>query len=108
MAKQFSNQTASDARSERAETIALQGLAFLLSEPRLLERFLGETGLAPDELRANAGSREVLEAALTVLLNDEALLLMFAANAGLPPEDVVQAHGDLESDSGHLRPDTST
>ena len=103
MVKHFSSNT----RRQQAEAIALQGLAFLLSEPKQLERFLSETGLAPDEIRANAESREVLEAALSVLLHDEALLLTFAANAGLPPEDVVQAHGELATDSGRLQPQSS-
>lgn len=92
---------------EQAETIGLQGLAFLLSEPRQLERFLSETGLSPDEIRANTGSREVLEAALTVLVGDEALLLTFAANAGLPPEDVVKAHRNIATDGGRLGPESS-
>ncbi|MGI9477559.1 MAG: DUF3572 domain-containing protein [Hyphomicrobiaceae bacterium] len=92
---------------EQAETVALQGLTFLLGEPRHLERFLSETGLSPDEIRTNAGAREVLEAALTVLVQDEALLLTFAANAGLSPQDVVQAHVQLATDGGRLRPQSS-
>ena len=93
---------------ERAETIALQALGFLLSMPDQAERFLAATGLAPETIRAQADSREVLEAALTVLVDNEALLLTFAANAGLPPGDVVQAHTDLATDGGRLRPQTST
>ena len=89
---------------QHAETIALRGLTFLLSEPRQLERFLLETGLTPEELRANADSREVLEASLSVLVHDEALLLTFAANAGVRPEDVVAAHTEL----GHRRRSTAT
>ena len=103
----MTNHLSSSANLEQAETIALRGLAFLLGEPRHLERFLSETGLSPDEIRANAGAREVLEAALTVLVQDEALLLSFAANAGLPPEKVVTAHGELATDSGRLRPQSS-
>ena len=92
-------------RLEEAETIGLQGLTFLLGEPNYLERFLGETGLTVDALRADAGSREVLDAAVTVLLNDEALLLSFTGNAGLAPEDVVQAHQRLANDAeGPARP----
>ncbi len=92
---------------QQAETIALRGLTFLLSEPRQLERFLLETGLTPEELRANADSREVLEASLSVLVHDEALLLTFAANAGVRPEDVVEAHTELATDGGRLRPQGS-
>lgn len=92
---------------EEAETIALRSLGFLASEPTQLERFLSETGLTPDEIRNNAGSREVLEAALTVLVNDETLLLTFAANAGLHPEDVVAAHRHLAADGGRQEPESS-
>lgn len=102
MAKRFSNDlNAATERLERAQTIALQSLAFLLSEPRRLGRFLDETGLSPHELRANAEAPWVLEAALTVLVNDEALLLTFAANAGIGPDDVVAAHADLAISGGH-------
>lgn len=104
MPKQLSTTEAHD----DAETIALRGLGFLASEPAQLERFLSETGLAPEEIRTNAGSREVLEAALTVLVNDEALLLTFAANASLRPEDVVAAHTHLATDGGRLHPQSST
>lgn len=84
---------------EEAETIGLRGLAFLLGEAPLLERLLQETGLTVEVMRADAESHTVLEAALTVLLDDEALLLSFAGNAGLAPEDVVQAHHRLASGS---------
>lgn len=97
-----------EARMERAQTIGLQGLAFLLSEPRQLARLLDETGLDPAEIRSNAEAPEVLEAVLSVMVNDEALLLTFAANAGLTPEDVVQAHGDIASDGGRIMPIGST
>lgn len=85
-------------RLDEAETIGLQSLAFLLGEQNHLARFLRETGLTVDVIRANADSHAVLEAALTVLLDDEALLLSFAGNAGLAPEDVVRAHHRLASD----------
>ena len=38
---------------------------------------------------------------------DEALLLIFAANAGLQPEDVVEAHEVLSSRDGQLPPQSS-
>ena len=41
-----------DPRRDAAETVGLQGLAFLVSEPRHLERFLSETGFTTDELAA--------------------------------------------------------
>ena len=105
MVKHFPHEAgARTARLERAQTIGLQGLTFLLSEPTQLARFLNETGLSPNELRSNAQAPEVLEAALTVLVNDEALLLTFAANAGLAPAMIVEAHAELASDGGQLQP----
>ena len=99
MPKRFSHSlNAAAARREVSQTIALQALTFLLSEPRRLVRFLDETGLSPNELRANAQSASVLEAALTVMVNGEALLLTVAANAGLAADDVVAAHADI---AGH-------
>ena len=92
---------------QQAESIALRGLAFLLSEPRQVERFLAETGIAPDDIRANADSREVMEAALSVLIHDEALLLTFAANAGLQPQDIVEAYSVIAADGSRLQPQSS-
>jgi len=103
----MTNRISTEQRLEAAQTIALQALTCLLSEPKHLSRFLAQTGFAPEDIRANAQSREVLEAALTVLLEDEALLLTFAANAGLPPQDVVEAHEVLASDGGRLRSQSS-
>lgn len=97
-----------DGRLEKAQTIGLQALTFLLSEPTHLVRFLSETGMAPAQLRANAQAPEVLEAALTVLSNDEPLLLTFAANTGLAPEDVVRAHADLATNGGEMQPTDMT
>jgi hypothetical protein len=94
MAEQSNNQ-------ELAETVGLRALAFLLATPRQLERFLGETGLSPAAIRDNAEAPELLEAALNVLVNDEALLLAFAANGGLTPEDVVAAHDYFASHGRH-------
>ena len=78
-----------------AEEIAGRALLFLAEEPRRLGRFLVETGIGPDELRASAGSAETLAAVLDHLLRDESELLVFAAGAGLKPEEVAQAHAVL-------------
>ena len=44
---------------EAAETIALQGLAFLASEPVRMAHFLNLTGLEPAEVRERAGTSEL-------------------------------------------------
>jgi hypothetical protein len=92
---------------QEAETIALQALTFILSEPRHLETFLAETGFTPAELAANAEAGHVLEAALNQMMANEAILLAFAANVGLSPEDVARAHHHLATGVGHQRPLTS-
>ena len=93
---------------EQAETLALQALAYLFSTPKLTERFLSETGFTPAQVKADAQAPEVLEAALAVLSNDEALLLAFAANNALAPEDIVSAFDLLASGRGRKRPLSST
>ncbi len=84
-----------------AETAALGVLAFIAEDERRLARFLGATGIALDELRARAGDRSTLQAALGHLLEDESLLLVHAATAGLPPETFAEAAAVLAGDRAH-------
>jgi hypothetical protein len=76
---------------QRAEDIAGQALLFLVEEPGRLSRFLGETGLDPDDLRTSAGTPAMLAAVLDHLLRDESLLLVFAAGANLDPVEIASA-----------------
>lgn len=82
---------------EHAETIALRALAYTLSTPSQASRFLDQTGFTPAEIQARADTREVLEAVLATLLNDEAALMVFAANNAIDPQDVVRAHACLSA-----------
>lgn len=84
-----------------AETIALRSLAFLAGDPDRLARFLALSGVGPQDLRARARAPEMLTAVLEHLLADETLLLMFAGDAGLPPEEVARAHAVLAGDPSH-------
>lgn len=77
---------------ERAEAIALSGLAFLAEDGERLGRFLRLTGIDPQDLMANAGSAATLAAVLEHLLSDESMLLVFAASKGVAPEDIAPAH----------------
>jgi len=70
---------------ETAETIAVQGLAFLAEEPARIQRFFLATGLDPSEIRARAGTPELLSAVLEHLAGDESLLLVFAASREIAP-----------------------
>lgn len=80
---------------EDAETIALKALAFIASAEERLSAFMAETGISLDTLHTRAGDLEILAAALDALMRDEPTLLMFAANAGLAPDEVVRAHAVL-------------
>lgn len=76
---------------EEAEAIAAEAFAFLAGDPTRLMAFLGATGLDLDEVRAQAGSREFLSAVMDYVVRDESLLLVYAAEAGKPPERVAMA-----------------
>ena len=76
---------------EAAETIALQGLAFLASDPGRLAHFLSLTGLALEDVRGRAAAPEVLTAVLSHLTADESLLLTFAAEAHVAPDAIAPA-----------------
>jgi uncharacterized protein DUF3572 len=82
---------------ETAETVAVQGLAFLAEEPARIQRFFMVTGLDPSEIRARAGTPELLSAVLEHLVGDESLLLVFAASREIAPESIGQARRALQA-----------
>ena len=71
--------------AEEAEVIALKALAFLAADQTRLSRFLALSGVDLDGLRAAASSPEFLVGLLNHLLEDESLLLTFAAEQELDP-----------------------
>lgn len=73
---------------DRAEAVAIAGLAFIAGDEDLLGRFMGLTGLAPDDLRRSAGEPDFLAGVLDFLLADEAILLRFASENGFRPEEI--------------------
>ena len=79
----------------RAEEIGLEALGFLVQEPRRLGRFLSLTGMAPGDLGAQAGEPHMLAALLEHILEDETLLLVFAAEKRIDPEQVAPARALL-------------
>ncbi len=81
---------------EAAEAIAAQGLAFLAEEPRRLSRFLALTGLDPADVPSRINDPSFLAAILEHLLEDESLLLVFAAGASVAPETVPTALNVLQ------------
>ncbi len=83
-----------------AEFIGHKALLFLAESPERLGRFLAETGIGPQELRAQAGERETLAAVLAYVLGDDSQLLVFAAENDFTPESVHMAHAVL---TGEIR-----
>lgn len=76
---------------DTASELAIGALTFLAEDPARLSRFLSLSGMAPEELSRTAGEPATLAAVLEYLLGDESLLLVFAANAGVPPESLTTA-----------------
>jgi Protein of unknown function (DUF3572) len=75
-----------------ARSLAVSALAFIAADSDRLNRFLGLTGLGPDNLRTAAADPVFLSSVLDYLVGDEELLVAFAADAGLKPEAVASAH----------------
>jgi hypothetical protein len=84
---------------EAAETIAVQALGFLAGEPERFLRFLTLTGLTIEDVRARAGSPDLLAAVLSHLTGDESLLLIFTAETHVAPETVAPALALLQGHS---------
>ena len=82
---------------ETAETLAIQGLAFLAEEPARLQRFLAATGLEPEDIRAQAETPALMSAVLEHLATDESLLLVFAASRGIAPDSIGRAIRTLQA-----------
>ncbi len=80
---------------EAAETLALQGLTFLVADAPRLSRFFSLTGIDPSDLSGWNGNPALQGAVLEHLLSDESLLLVFAAEVGAPPESIAPAHALL-------------
>jgi hypothetical protein len=82
---------ASKRSREAAEALAVQALNFLATEPARLSRFLALSGLDPGAIRAAAAESGFLAGVLAHLGEDEALLVAFAAEAGVTPVEVDRA-----------------
>jgi hypothetical protein len=89
---------------EAAEHIAVQALAFLAAEPARLSRFLGLTGLAPEDIRERVNTAQFLAAVLEHISADESLLLSFTANASIAPAAVAPALALLQRGEGEAGP----
>ncbi len=77
-------------KTENAETVAIQALGWIAADEERLGRFMGLAGLSVDELRVRAGEPEFLGGVLDFVLENETLLVEFAAHAGLKPDAVLR------------------
>jgi hypothetical protein len=81
---------------EAAEALAATAFAALAGDPPRLARFMAETGIGPDDLRAAAGSTELSSAILEHVLADQSLLLVVASEIGQTPEAIGHALAVLQ------------
>lgn len=79
-----------------AEALAATVFAALAADPTRLSRFMSDTGIGPDDLRAAADSPDLLAAILEHVLADQSLLLVIATEVGEPPETLGKAHEVLQ------------
>jgi len=64
-------------RPETAETIAIQGLAWLAGNEELLPVFMGSSGVSADDLRQRASDPVFLGSVLDFLMMDDAWVVQF-------------------------------
>jgi hypothetical protein len=81
---------------ETAEIVAIQALSFVAGDGERLGRFLAETGVGPETLRAAAKDPAFLVGVLDFLLRDEALLQAFSEHSHLDGKIVANARETLE------------
>jgi hypothetical protein len=70
---------------ERAETMSLNMIAFLMSDEERADGFFGTTGLSPDDLRAGVGQPSFLGGVMDYLLEREELLIAFCTDNNIDP-----------------------
>ena len=88
---------AKEARINRkiAETLAIQALSVMASDPERLGAFLAATGIGPEVIRRAAADPSFLAGVLDHVCADEGLLMAVAAHAELTPQDVEHAQAIL-------------
>ena len=76
---------------ENAQSLALQVLAWLISDDELRDVFMGSTGAGPDALRTQAEDPAFQAAVLDFLMLDDAWVIRFCDTFGLSYETPLQA-----------------
>src|SRR5690348_13469109 len=82
-------------RRDAATALAISALSFIASEPERLGRFLALTGIGPESIRTAAREPGFLLGVLDHLAGDETLLITFANENDVDPEQVAQARDVL-------------
>ena len=80
---------------EAAETLALQALAWIVSEDDVLPQFLQASGAAPHEFASRATEAAFQIAVLDFLMNEDAWVVAFCDAARVPYHRVDQARQSL-------------
>jgi Protein of unknown function (DUF3572) len=80
---------------ESAEALALKALTFLTADEDRLDQFLLASGIEPSDLKERVGDPYVLAGVLDHFLENESLLLDFAAAVGVAPREIVRARHKL-------------
>jgi hypothetical protein len=78
-----------------AESLAIQALGFMASDPERLGAFLAATGIGPEAIRRAAADPSFLAGVLDYVAADEPLLLAVAEQAGLAPQEIEHAQAVL-------------
>lgn len=84
---------------DAATALAIAALSFIASEPERLGRFLALTGIGPESIRTAAREPDFLLGVLDHLVGDEPLLLAFANQNEIDPEQVALARDVLAAAS---------
>jgi hypothetical protein len=84
--------------TERALDLGTDALIFIAGDANRMGKFLGQTGYRPEEIRTQSKSPAFLAGILGFLLEDESMLLAFAANGNHDPSIIARAHHVLSHD----------
>lgn len=82
-------------RSEMAEALALEVVAWIVAQDDLLPVFLGATGASESDLRQRVGDAEFLASVLDFLLMDDAWVVGFCDAAGHGYDRPMRARAEL-------------
>ncbi|MFV0386381.1 DUF3572 domain-containing protein [Paracoccus sp. (in: a-proteobacteria)] len=81
--------------TDAARNLALEALVFVASRADLAQGLMAASGLAPDQLRKAAEEPDFGLYVLEFLLERDDMVLEFAADRGIRPDDVMAARTAL-------------